>query len=164
LYTAIYAGTFDPITLGHIDIIRRAVKIVDKLVIGVAVDTSKTPIFTLEKRLELVKEDMKNLAIRGKVIEVYGFEGLVVNFAKEHKANMLIRGLRAVSDFEYEFQMSGMNHKLDKELQTVFLPASENTHFIASRFVKEMARLGGDISGLVTENVARNLQEYYLGK
>lgn len=159
---AIYAGTFDPITMGHIDIIKRAVKIVDKLIIGVAADSSKTPVFSMSQRVELIKFDVASLSNDiSKKIEVYGFEGLVVNFAKENQANMLVRGLRAVSDFEYEFQMFGMNSKLDQDLQTVFLPASENNHFIASRFVKEIARLGGNVSGMVSNNVAKKLSEYY---
>ena len=156
--TAVYPGTFDPITLGHVDIIKRAVKIVDKLIIAVAVDTAKTPIFSLEERVEMVKKDIKSIDSK---IEVIGFEGLLVNFAKENGAGVIVRGLRAVSDFEYEFQMSGMNTKMNPAIQTVFLPASESTHFIASRFVKEIVRLGGDVNGLVSEDVKENLSKYY---
>jgi pantetheine-phosphate adenylyltransferase len=154
---AIYPGTFDPITFGHMDIIRRALGIVDRLVIGVAADSVKTPLFRLEERVKMVQKDVQALVQKGADVRVEGFEGLLVNFAKEHGANILIRGLRAVSDFEYEFQMAGMNSKLEPSVQTVFLPASESTHFIASRFVKEVARLGGDISGLVSEDVAKQL-------
>ena len=156
--TAVYPGTFDPITLGHIDIIKRAVKIVDKLIIAVAVDTAKTPIFSLEERVRMVKDDIKEFDEK---IEVVGFEGLLVNFAKENKAGVIIRGLRAVSDFEYEFQMSGMNSKMNPDIQTVFLPASESTHFIASRFVKEIVRLGGDVDELVSGNVKSKLAKFY---
>ncbi|PIR39497.1 MAG: pantetheine-phosphate adenylyltransferase [Alphaproteobacteria bacterium CG11_big_fil_rev_8_21_14_0_20_39_49] len=156
--TAVYPGTFDPITLGHKDIIKRAVKIVDKLIIAVAVDTAKTPIFSLDERVEMVKADVADISSN---IEVVGFEGLLVNFARDNGAGIIIRGLRAVSDFEYEFQMSGMNSKMNPDIQTVFLPASESTHFIASRFVKEIVRLGGDVDELVSENVKNNLTNYY---
>jgi pantetheine-phosphate adenylyltransferase len=156
--TAVYPGTFDPITLGHIDIIKRAVKIVDKLIIAVAIDTSKTPIFSLEERVEMVKSDISTIDAN---IEVVGFEGLLVNFAKENGAGIIIRGLRAVSDFEYEFQMSGMNSKMNPDINTVFLPASESTHFIASRFVKEIVRLDGDVGELVSENVKNKLLRYF---
>lgn len=151
---AVYPGTFDPITFGHMDIIRRAVKIADKLIIAVAVDTAKTPLFSLDERVAMVKDDVAGL--KGEV-EVVGFEGLLVNFANEHKASIIIRGLRAVSDFEYEFQMSGMNSKLEPLIQTVFLPASESTHFIASRFVKEIVRLKGDVDEFVSANVKKRL-------
>jgi pantetheine-phosphate adenylyltransferase len=161
LLTGIYPGTFDPITVGHQDIIRRGLKFVDKLIVAVAVDTAKTPIFSLEERVSLVQKDLKNIAPKGKIIEVKGFEGLLVDFAKKHKAAIIIRGLRAVSDFEYEFQMSCMNGRLNKNIETVFLPATESTHFIASRFVKEIARLGGDISGMVSKDVAKALVGYY---
>lgn len=155
----IYPGTFDPVTFGHLDIIRRALGIVDRLVIGVAADSVKTPLFSLRERVEMVRDDVDNLVGVDKNIHVEGFEGLLVNFAKEHRATLLIRGLRAVSDFEYEFQMAGMNTKLEATVQTVFLPASESTHFIASRFVKEVARLGGNVSGLVSEAVTKRLEQ-----
>jgi pantetheine-phosphate adenylyltransferase len=162
--SGIYPGTFDPITVGHMDIIKRAVKIVDRLIVAVAADTAKTPIFALPLRVELVKQDvMENLPREESAkIEVIGFEGLLVNFAAEHDASLIIRGLRAVSDFEYEFQMAGMNAKLNHNIQTVFLPASEHTHFIASRFVKEIARLGGVVEGLVSKNVESKLKAHYL--
>jgi pantetheine-phosphate adenylyltransferase len=159
-HVAVYPGTFDPITMGHVDIIKRAVKIVDKLIIAVAVDTAKTPIFSLQDRVKMVKEDISGIK-GGAEIEVVGFEGLLVNFAAEQKASIIIRGLRAVSDFEYEFQMSGMNTKMNPDIQTVFLPASESTHFIASRFVKEIVRLGGDVDGMVSESVKKKLKGYY---
>jgi pantetheine-phosphate adenylyltransferase len=157
----VYPGTFDPITLGHRDIIKRAAKIADKLIIAVAADTAKTPIFSLEQRVEIVREDVASFIKEGANIEVIGFEGLLVNFAKDNNASIIIRGLRAVSDFEYEFQMSGMNAKMNPDIQTVFLPASESTHFIASRFVKQIARLGGDVSGFVSDAVRQKLEGYY---
>lgn len=157
----IYPGTFDPITKGHMDIITRALKIVDKLVIAVAKDANKTPIFSLNERVNMIKHDVVGLVKEGCTIEVFGFEGLLVDFAKKHNSAIIIRGLRAVSDFEYEFQMNGMNSKIAPEIQTVFLPASENTHFIASKFVKEISRLGGDISGFVSSNTKNMLNNYY---
>lgn len=156
----IYPGTFDPITTGHMDIIQKALKLVDTLIIAVAEHPSKQPIFSLKERTDMVSKDIEPLFSEGN-IEVCGFEGLLVSFAKEHNANLLIRGLRAVSDFEYEFQLAGINSKLDSEIQTVFLPAAEKTHFVASRFVKEAARLGGDVSELVSPNVLKKIQDYY---
>ena len=155
---AIYPGTFDPITFGHLDIIKRASEIVDHLVIAVAKDTSKNPLFSLSERVELVKNEVKNLYDEGR-ISVEQFEGLLVDFAVKKNARIIVRGLRAVSDFEYEFQMFGMNAKLNPEIQTIFLPASENNHFIASKFVKEVARLGGNISNFVSPSVIKKLQE-----
>lgn len=154
---AIYPGTFDPITFGHLDIIKRASEIVDHLVIAVAKDTSKNPLFTVSERVELVKEEIINLKSDAK-ISVEPFEGLLVDFAAKKDAKLIIRGLRAVSDFEYEFQMFGMNSKLNPNIQTIFLPASENNHFIASKFVKEVARLGGDISKFVSPHVVKKLK------
>lgn len=155
----IYPGTFDPITEGHRDIIRRALHVVDELIIGVAEDTGKAPIFTIEERTELVKADIQS--IDAERISVYPFSGLLVDFARTHGATLLIRGLRAVSDYEYEFQMACMNNRLAPEMETVFLTASESTHFISSRFVKQIARLGGDISTLVTPLVAGRLEHYF---
>ena len=159
---AIYPGTFDPITFGHLDIIKRASEIVDHLVIAVAKDTAKNPLFTLDERVELVKNAVKDLGGETK-ISVEQFEGLLVDFAAKKGARLIIRGLRAVSDFEYEFQMFGMNAKLNPNIQTIFLPASENNHFIASKFVKEVARLGGDITKFVSPDVVKKLL-HKLGK
>jgi pantetheine-phosphate adenylyltransferase len=154
----IYPGTFDPITHGHTDIIRRALRVVDRLIIGVALDTGKQPIFTLEQRTDMVRHDIAQLGADAARIEVQSFSGLLVNFAAAHNATLLIRGLRAVSDFEYEFQMSCMNSKLAPTIETVFLTASESTHFVSSRFVKQIARLGGDVSGFVSKHVEEQLR------
>ena len=155
---AIYPGTFDPITFGHLDIIKRAAEIFDHLIIAAAKDNYKNPLFTLDERIELIKEEISSLP-EAKKISVEKFEGLLVKYAKEKNAKVIVRGLRAVSDFEYEFQMFGMNSKLDPEIQTIFLPASENNHFIASKLVKEVARLGGDISKFVSPFIAAKLAE-----
>ncbi len=158
---AIYPGTFDPITIGHIDIIKRALAIVDHLIIAVAKDTSKNPLFSLEERTKMVENEILPLNKNGKKVEAVAFEGLLINFAKENNSNIIIRGLRAVSDFEYEFQMSGMNSKLNSKIQTIFLPASESTHFIASKLVKEVARLGGKVDEFVCENVKKELEKKF---
>ncbi|MBW6399753.1 pantetheine-phosphate adenylyltransferase [Roseomonas sp. HJA6] len=147
---ALYPGTFDPVTNGHLDVIGRAARLVDRLVVGVAINIGKGPLFELEERVALVKAETALIAERdGTVIEVQAFEGLLVSFARSVGAKMMIRGLRAVADFDYEFQMVGMNRRLDQEIETVFLMASETNQFIASRLVKEIARLGGDISSFV---------------
>ena len=144
--TAIYAGTFDPITNGHMDIIQRALHVVDRLIIGVAEDTGKSPIFSINERIQLVKREVLSLGDDVNRVEVNGFSGLLVEFAADNEAKLLVRGLRAVSDFEYEFQMACMNSKLAPDTETIFLTASESTHFVSSRFVKQISRLGGDVS------------------
>lgn len=149
-HTGVYPGTFDPVTNGHIDIIARAARILDRLVIGVAVNASKEPLFPVAERVELVRAEVAPIATRtGAKIEVVSFASLLIDFARVHGATVIVRGLRAVSDFDYEFQMAGMNYRLDHEVETVFLMASETHQFISSRFVKEIARLGGDISSFV---------------
>ena len=155
---AIYPGTFDPITFGHIDIIKRASQLFDHLIIASAKDSNKNPLFSLDERVELIKHEIANLRLENKV-SVEKFEGLLVEFAKQKNAKIIIRGLRAVSDFEYEFQMFGMNSKLEPDIQTIFLPASENHHFIASKLVKEVARLRGNISKFVSSNVIEALNK-----
>jgi pantetheine-phosphate adenylyltransferase len=157
---AIYPGTFDPITFGHFDIISRALKIADHLIVAVAKDTAKNPLFSVEERVLLVKQEIIKIN-QDNLIEVVSFEGLLINFAKQKEASIIIRGLRAVSDFEYEFQMSGMNSRLNPDIQTIFLPASESAHFIASRLVKEVARLGGDVSSFVSKNVKKELSKNF---
>jgi len=155
---AIYPGTFDPITFGHIDIIKRASQLFDHIIIASAKDSNKNPLFSLDERVELIQHEIKNLRLENQ-ISVEKFEGLLVEFAKQKNSKIIIRGLRAVSDFEYEFQMFGMNSMLEPHIQTIFLPASENHHFIASKLVKEVARLRGDISKFVSANVVEALNK-----
>ncbi|HSC19941.1 MAG TPA: pantetheine-phosphate adenylyltransferase [Rhizomicrobium sp.] len=151
----LYPGTFDPLTLGHIDIIGRAVKLVDHLVIGVATNPSKSPLFSLEERLEIIRHETAPLTGDGRAtISVEKFETLLIKFAEQVGASVIVRGLRAVSDFEYEFQMVGMNQRLNCEIETVFLMADPRHQAIASRLVKEIAMLGGDISKFTTPYVA----------
>lgn len=154
----LYPGTFDPITMGHADIIRRAVKLVDHLVIGVAINEQKGPLFTLDERVAMLEEALPELT-RGSTtkITVEPFNDLLMHFAEEKGAGIIIRGLRAVSDFEYEFQMVGMNDFLNEEIETVFLMADAKYQAIASKLVKEIARLGGDISRFVPATVAPKL-------
>ena len=153
----LYPGSFDPITNGHIDIIKRSLRVVDKLVIGIAINVGKTGLFSLKERENLVTSDIKKLGLE-EVVEVKSFEGLLVNYAKEIDAKLIIRGLRAVTDFEYEFQMTGMNSRLDSNIETVFLMASENQQFISSRLVKEIFMFGGDISSFVSSNVLKEMK------
>jgi len=146
----IYPGTFDPVTNGHLDIIARAARTLHRLVVGVAENVGKAPLFPLPERVELVRAETDRIAAEtGTAIEVVSFGGLLVDFARSVQAGVIVRGLRAVSDFDYEFQMAGMNHRLDPAIETVFLMASERHQFISSRFVKEIARLGGDVSSFV---------------
>ena len=154
----LYPGTFDPITLGHIDIIRRASLLVDRLVIGVAINRDKSPLFTLEERVEMLERDCADLSEQtGTEIIVHPFENLLINCAHDVGAQVIVRGLRAVADFEYEFQMVGMNRSLDNSIETVFLMAEAKHQAIASKLVKEIARLDGDISKFVTPHVANRL-------
>ena len=154
----LYPGTFDPITLGHIDIIRRASLLVDRLVIGVAINRDKSPLFTLEERVEMLEKDCADLSEQtGTEIIVHPFENLLINCAHDVGAQVIVRGLRAVADFEYEFQMVGMNRSLDNSIETVFLMAEAKHQAIASKLVKEIARLEGDISKFVTPHVANRL-------
>ncbi len=146
----IYPGTFDPVTNGHIDIITRAARLLDTLVVGVAVNAGKGPLFPLEERVELVQAEVDAIARHnGTVIEVHPYSTLLVDFARKHGARMIVRGIRAVSDFDYEVQMAGMNYRLDPTIETVCLMASERHQFISSRFVKDIANFGGDISSFV---------------
>ncbi len=146
----VYPGTFDPVTNGHLDIIARAARVLDRLVIGVAESAGKGPLFTLEERVELVRAEAAPIARRtGAMIEIVSFQGLLVHFARSAGAQVIIRGLRAVTDFDYEFQMAGMNYRLDPEIEIVFLMASERHQFISASLVKEIARLGGDVSSFV---------------
>ncbi len=159
---AIYPGTFDPITFGHIDIIRRASELFDHLIIAAAKDNYKNPLFSLEERVSLIELEINKFSQKNISVEL--FEGLLVDFAKKRNAKAIVRGLRAVSDFEFEFQMFGMNSKLDPSIQTIFLPASESNHFIASRLVKEVARLGGDVSKFISADVEKFLRQKLIAK
>ena len=152
----LYPGTFDPITNGHTDIIGRAVKLVDRLVIGVAINTGKGPMFTLEERVALVEEAVEPMRSRAEVV-VQPFQGLLMHFAREVGASMIVRGLRATADFEYEFQMTAMNQQLDREIETVFLMADPRYQAIASRLVKEIAILGGEVERFVSAPVKAKL-------
>ncbi|WP_341365827.1 pantetheine-phosphate adenylyltransferase [Yoonia sp. BS5-3] len=150
----LYPGTFDPVTMGHLDIIRRAGSLVDRLVIGVAINRDKGPLFTLEERVAMIEVECAPLVQEtGCEIVVHPFENLLIDCARDVKASMIIRGLRAVADFEYEYQMVGMNRVLDDSIETVFLMAEAQHQAIASKLVKEIARLGGDVSKFVTPAV-----------
>lgn len=161
----LYPGTFDPITNGHMDIIGRAVKLVDKLVIGVAINRDKGPLFSLEERVDMVMTETAHLKAPGNAeIVAVPFENLLMHFAESQGANVIVRGLRAVADFEYEFQMTAMNQQLNREIETVFLMADPKHQAIASRLVKEIARLGGDISGFVSPGVAQKVKAKYASR
>lgn len=157
----VYPGTFDPITNGHLDIIMRGAKALDHLVVAVAINAGKGPLFSLEERVALTKEAVSDLPVNGTRIEVKPFEGLLMDFAAEQGASLVVRGLRAVSDFEYEFQMAGMNARLNPSIETIFLMASERSQFISSRFVKEIGRLGGNIDSFVPATVKAALMERF---
>lgn len=155
--TAIYPGTFDPITSGHLDLVARAAQLYDDIIIAVAANKTKTPLFSLAERVELAKsvtEEFEN-------VRVIGFDNLLVDCAKQHGARVIVRGLRAVSDFEYEFQLAGMNRRLAPELETVFLTPAEQYEFISSSMIREIARLKGDVSCFVSEQVHLQLIEKF---
>lgn len=152
--TGVYPGTFDPITLGHMDIIRRGAKLVDRLVIGVTTNPSKSPMFSVDERMAMVRRE---LAALGEEIEVVSFDSLLMDFAEREGASMIVRGLRAVADFEYEYQMAGMNQQLNDRVETVFLMADVSLQPIASRLVKEIALYGGDISKFVPPAVVADV-------
>ena len=152
----VYPGTFDPVTLGHLDIIRRSTHLVDKLVVGVTTNPSKEPMFTLAERLAMVRREVAGVSGN---IEVVEFDSLLMNFAEEQGASIIIRGLRAVADFEYEFQMAGMNQQLNDDIETVFLMAGVSLQPIASKLVKEIAIYGGEISRFVTPAVAEEVRQ-----
>lgn len=157
----IYPGTFDPITRGHVDVISRATKTVDTLVVAVAENAGKNPLFSLTERVAMVKTEIKAATRQLRCpVRVVGFNTLLVEFAKQQKASVIIRGLRAVSDFEFEYQMAAMNARLYPDIETVFLTASEDYESISSRFVKEIARLGGDVTKFVSSRVAKQLRAY----
>ncbi|WP_299814982.1 pantetheine-phosphate adenylyltransferase [uncultured Jannaschia sp.] len=156
--TGLYPGTFDPITLGHLDIIRRACTLVDRLVIGVAINRDKGPLFTLDERVAMVEAEAARWSSEtGTEIVTHPFENLLIDCAADVGAQMIVRGLRAVADFEYEYQMVGMNRQLNDRIETVFLMAEAQHQAIASKLVKEIARLGGDVAAFVTPEVERAL-------
>jgi pantetheine-phosphate adenylyltransferase len=152
--SAIYPGTFDPVTLGHVDVVHRGLKLFDRIVVGVADNPQKAPMFDLETRLGLVRETFAGEPR----IEAVGFSGLLVELAHEQQAHAILRGLRAASDFEYEFQMATMNRRLDERIETVFVMAREDYTFVSSRFIREIASMGGDVSALVPPPVIPHLK------
>jgi pantetheine-phosphate adenylyltransferase len=157
---SIYPGTFDPLTFGHIDIIERAARLGNQLIVAVAENSGKQPLFSVEERTQIVADEVQRINNTNNMpypVLVKNFSGLLTDFADSQGAHVVIRGLRAVADFEYEFQMASINKRLHGELETVFLMAAEQQHFVASRFVKEVARFGGDVSSFVPDNVASKL-------
>ena len=155
----IYPGSFDPLTYGHLDIIRRSLKIVDNLIIGIADNDNKKPLLSLDERKEIIQNDLKDLISDNENVFIKNVKGLLTDFAKSNKATCIIRGLRAVSDFESEFQMTGMNYQLNPQIETIFLMTSDQKSFISSNLVKEVHKLGGDVSGFVTNNTIKVLNE-----
>ena len=161
---ALYPGTFDPVTNGHLDIMQRACRICDSLIIAVAENDKKYPLFDIEDRMNLISEAVKTsekLKNHSDSIKIKSFNSLLIEFAKNNSVSMIIRGLRAVSDFDYEFQMAGMNSRLNSNIETIFLMASETNQFVASRFVKEVASFGGDVSTFVPSNVYQAIKKKY---
>lgn len=156
---AIYPGSFDPVTLGHLDIIERSSRVVDELIIGVLINNKKNPTFTMEERLEMIREATKGL----KNVKALSFEGLTVDFARQNDANLIIRGLRAVTDFESEMQIAQTNHSIMSQIDTMFFTTSLEYAFLSSTIVKEVAFYGGDISGFVPPNVEKMLKSKYAG-
>lgn len=164
LRVGLYPGTFDPVTNGHLDVIARAARLLDKLIVGVAINTGKGPLFSLEERVEMVEAEIAHIATEnGMVIEVLPFDTLLIDFARKVGASMIVRGLRAVSDYDYEIQMAGMNYRMAPDIETVFLMASERHQFIASRLVKEVALLGGDISSFVPPRTLKRMLQRIRG-
>ena len=162
LGTAVYPGTFDPVTNGHVDIISRAAKVVGSLIVGVAVTVEKTPMFTSDERVAMLENEISTLdGGLAERISVKPFENLLVDFVEREGASVIIRGLRAVSDFEYEFQMAAMNTRLNSKVETLFLMASDKHQFISSRFVKEIGRLGGDLGHFVPAEVKKKLDQRF---
>ena len=158
--TAIYPGTFDPITFGHIDVIKKALKLFDKIVVAVSDGENKDYLFDAEERLEIVRNALfKDLKMNKKKIILISFKSLTTTLCKKYKSNIILRGLRAVSDFEYEFQMTGMNYQLNPDIETIFLMTSEKNSFISSNFVKEVHKLGGDVSKFVSKNTLEQLNK-----
>ena len=159
---AVYPGTFDPITYGHIDVIKKALKLFDKIVVGVSDVTSKNYLFNSEERIEIVNEALfRDLKLNKKKIMVISFSSLTTDLCKKYKSNIILRGLRAVSDFEYEFQLAGMNRKLNQNIETIFLMSDVENQIISSKFVKEIVKLNGDIKKFTTKSTIKSLKEKY---
>ena len=158
----VYPGTFDPITSGHMEVVRRSLRLVDKLVIGPAISIGKGPLFSLEERIDIIRDDIADFSETDKArIQIAPFDGLLIHFAREVGASVIIRGLRAVSDFEYEIQMANMNARMEPNVETIFLMASDRHQFIASSLVKDIARLGGDTSQFVSKKVYERLKKKF---
>ena len=159
---AIYPGTFDPITYGHIDVIKKALKIVDNIIVAISNGNQKNYLFTAEERIEIVKQALfKDLKLNKKEIMVISFNSLTTDLCKKYKSNIILRGLRAVSDFEYEFQLAGMNRKLNNNIETIFLMSNVENQIISSKFVKEIISLGGDIKKFTTKSTIKSLKQKY---
>ena len=159
---AIYPGTFDPITFGHIDVIKKSLKLFDKIVVGVSDESNKNYLFISEERIEIVNKALfKDLKLNRKKIKVVSFGSLTTDLCKKYKSNIILRGLRAVSDFEYEFQLAGMNRKLNQNIETIFLMSDVENQIISSRFVKEIVKLKGDIKKFTTKSTIKSLKEKY---
>jgi len=158
--TAIYPGTFDPITYGHIDLIKKSLKIFDKIVVAAAENINKDYLFSIDERVDIIKDSLfKDLKLSRKKILVIPFNTLTINLCKKYKANVIIRGLRAVSDFEYEFQLAGMNKKLNEKIETIFMMSDLENQIISSKFVKEIAKLDGKINKFVTKSIVKKLKD-----
>ena len=158
--TAVYPGTFDPITYGHIDVIKKSLKIFDRLIVATTDNTDKNYFFSIEDRINIINNSLfKDLKLNKKKIKVISFNNLTIELCKKYNASAIIRGLRAVSDFEYEFQMTGMNYQLNPDIETIFLMTSEKNSFISSNFVKEVHKLGGDVSNFVSKNTLDELNK-----
>jgi len=160
--TAIYPGTFDPITYGHIDVIKKSLKLFDKIIVGVSDVSNKNYLFTSEERIEIVNKALfKDLKLNRNKIKVVSFGSLTTDFCKKYKSNIILRGLRAVSDFEYEFQLAGMNRKLNQNIETIFLMSDVENQIISSKFVKEIVKLKGNIKKFTTKSTIKSLKEKY---
>ena len=160
--TAIYPGTFDPITFGHIDVIKKSLKLFDKVIVGVSDESNKNYLFNSEERIEIVNKALfKDLKLNKQKIKVVSFGSLTTDLCKKYKSNIILRGLRAVSDFEYEFQLAGMNRKLNQNIETIFLMSDVENQIISSRFVKEIVKLKGDIKKFTTKSTIKSLKDKY---
>ena len=161
--TAIYPGTFDPITFGHIDVIKKSLKLFDKIIVGVSEESNKNYLFSTNERIDIVNKALfKDLNLSKKKIIVVSFDSLTTDLCKKYKSNIILRGLRAVSDFEYEFQLAGMNRKLNQNIETIFLMSDIENQIISSRFVKEIVKLNGDIKKFTTKSTIKSLKEKYV--